>query len=166
MDVIVSIPLAPDELERLMRPVRGQGGFQTLLRQIQARVEEGSLVPPMTREGIIACRRELQVPDQFQEQWVTLADIGFDGDWVSPIQKISNSRTGPVLVAKHWLPEDSSRVRDFGSKESQRISHRYLPLPLGKDRRWPRRQDGTSIPKLVYIEDVRFLRWPVRQCRV
>ena len=53
MDVIVSIPLAPDELERLMRPVRGQGGFQTLLRQIQARVEEGSLVPPMTREGII-----------------------------------------------------------------------------------------------------------------
>ena len=62
----------------------------------------------MTREGIIARRRELQVPDQFQEQWVTLADIGFDGDWVSPIQKISNSRTGPVLVAKHWLDAESA----------------------------------------------------------
>ncbi len=61
----------------------------------------------MTREDIIARRRELQVPDQFQEQWVTLADVGFDGDWVSPIQKISNSMTGPVLVAKHWLDAES-----------------------------------------------------------
>lgn len=39
---------------------------------------------------------------------MTLADIGFDGDWVSPIQKISNSRTGPVLVAKHWLDAESA----------------------------------------------------------
>ena len=61
----------------------------------------------MTREDIIARRCELQVPDQFQEQWVTLADVGFDGDWVSPIQKISNSMTGPVLVAKHWLDAES-----------------------------------------------------------
>ena len=61
----------------------------------------------MTREDIIARRRELQVPDHFQEQWVTLADVGFDGDWVSPIQKISNSMTGPVLVAKHWLDAES-----------------------------------------------------------
>ena len=60
-----------------------------------------------TRERIIARRRELQVPDQLQGQWVTLADVGFDGDWVSPIQKISNSVTGPVLVAKHWLDEES-----------------------------------------------------------
>ena len=57
----------------------------------------------MTREGIIARRRELRVPEQFQERWVTLADVGFDGDWVSPIQKTSNSTKGPVLVAKHWL---------------------------------------------------------------
>ena len=61
----------------------------------------------MTRERIIAHRRELQVPEQFQEEWVTLADVGFDGDWVSPIQKISNSITGPLLVAKHWLDAES-----------------------------------------------------------
>jgi hypothetical protein len=57
----------------------------------------------VTREDIIARRRELQVPDQFRKQWVTLADVGFDGDWVSPIQKRSNNMKGPVLVAKHWL---------------------------------------------------------------
>lgn len=34
---------------------------------------------------------------------MTLADVGFDGDWVSPIQKKSNNMKGPVLVAKHWL---------------------------------------------------------------
>ena len=39
---------------------------------------------------------------------MTLADVEFDGDWVSPIQKISNSMTGPVLVAKHWLDAESA----------------------------------------------------------
>lgn len=34
---------------------------------------------------------------------MTLAHVGFDGDWVSPIQKTSNHMTGPVLVAKRWL---------------------------------------------------------------
>ena len=62
----------------------------------------------MTREDIITRRRELRVPDQFQDQWVTLADVEFnDGDWVSPIQKISNSATGPVLVGTHWLDAES-----------------------------------------------------------
>ena len=56
----------------------------------------------MTKD-IVARRRELQVPDQFQEQWVTLADVCFEGNWVSPIQKISNSTKGPVLVGKHWI---------------------------------------------------------------
>ena len=55
----------------------------------------------MGREDIIARRRRLQVPDEIQDQWVTLADVGFDGEWVSPIQKMSNCMTGPVLVAKH-----------------------------------------------------------------
>lgn len=61
----------------------------------------------MRREDIIARRRELQVPDEFQDQWVTLADVGFDGEWVSPIQKISNCMDGPVLVAKHWFDAES-----------------------------------------------------------
>ncbi len=38
---------------------------------------------------------------------MTLADVGFDGEWVSPIQKKSNSRKGPVLVAKHWFDAES-----------------------------------------------------------
>ncbi len=61
----------------------------------------------MNREEIIARRRKLQIPDRFQQEWVTLADVGFDGDWISPIQKISNSISGPVLVAKHWLDAES-----------------------------------------------------------
>lgn len=62
----------------------------------------------MTRKDIIAVRRKLRVPEQFQGQWATLVDVGFDGDWVSPIQKTSNSTTGPVLVAKHWLDAESA----------------------------------------------------------
>ena len=62
---------------------------------------------PWSEKDIIARRRRLQVPDEFHEQWVTLADVGFDGEWVSPIQKISNSMTGPVLVAKHWFDAES-----------------------------------------------------------
>ncbi len=61
----------------------------------------------MEREDIIERRRSLQVPDEFQDEWMTLADVGFDGEWVSPIQKISNSMRGPVLVAKHWLDAES-----------------------------------------------------------
>lgn len=56
----------------------------------------------MTRQGIIARRRTFRSPG-----FVTLADVGMDGDWVSPIQKTSGSPTGPVLVGKHWLDADS-----------------------------------------------------------
>lgn len=44
----------------------------------------------MTRENIIDRRRRLQVPDEFEKEWVTVTEVGFEGDWVSPIQKISN----------------------------------------------------------------------------
>ena len=62
----------------------------------------------MTRKDIIAVRRKLRVPEQFQGQWATLVDVGFDGDYISPIQKTSNSATGPVLVAKHWFDAESA----------------------------------------------------------
>jgi len=62
----------------------------------------------MTRSDIIAVRRKLRVPEPFQGQWTTLVDVGFDGDWVSPIQKTSNSTTGPVFVAKHWFDAESA----------------------------------------------------------
>lgn len=46
----------------------------------------------------IARRRRLAYPG-----YLTLADLGLDGEYVSPIQIISNSLTGPVLLAKDWL---------------------------------------------------------------
>ena len=62
----------------------------------------------MTRKDIIAVRRRLRVPEEFQRQWATLVEVGFDGDYISPIQKTSNSATGPVLVAKHWFDAESA----------------------------------------------------------
>ncbi len=52
----------------------------------------------MTRAEIIACRRDFRICG-----YTTLAEVGFDGDWVTPYQKSSASETGPVLVALHWL---------------------------------------------------------------
>ena len=60
----------------------------------------------MKRSEIIARRRAFAIPG-----YKTLADVGFDGEWVTPYQKISKSRTGPLLVAKHWL--DAPSVDNF-----------------------------------------------------
>ena len=56
----------------------------------------------MKRSEIIARRRAFAIPG-----YKTLADVGFDGEWVTPYQKISKSRAGPVLVAKDWLDAPS-----------------------------------------------------------
>ncbi|MAB13318.1 hypothetical protein [Parvibaculum sp.] len=56
----------------------------------------------LSRSQIIEKRRALSI-----EPFRTLADVGFDGDWVSPYQISSCSPTGPVLVALHWLDEPS-----------------------------------------------------------
>jgi hypothetical protein len=47
-------------------------------------------------------RRALKI-----EPFNSLADVGFDGPWVTPYQITSNSPKGPVLVALHWLDENS-----------------------------------------------------------
>ena len=52
----------------------------------------------MKRKEIIARRREFAIPG-----YKTLADVGFDGEWITPIQKNSHSKTGPVLICKDWL---------------------------------------------------------------
>lgn len=54
----------------------------------------------MRKEDIIARRREFMIHGY---GYKTLAQVGFDGKWVTPYQKDSNSETGPVLVAKDWL---------------------------------------------------------------
>jgi hypothetical protein len=41
------------------------------------------------------------------EPFKSLAEVGFDGPWVTPYQITSKSFEGPVLVALHWLDETS-----------------------------------------------------------
>ncbi|MGV3548989.1 hypothetical protein [Rhizobium sp.] len=36
-----------------------------------------------------------------------MAEVGFDGDWVSPYQIVSDSKDGPCLVAYNWLDAPS-----------------------------------------------------------
>ena len=40
----------------------------------------------------------------------TLAEEGFDGDYVSPIQITSGNLTGPMLISKDWLDAPSARA--------------------------------------------------------
>ena len=49
-------------------------------------------------QEIIDRRRALVI-----EPYKSLADVGFDGPWVTPYQITSKSAEGPVLVALHWL---------------------------------------------------------------
>lgn len=50
---------------------------------------------------IVDERRKLPVPKG--GHYKTLAQVGLDGLWVSPIQMTSDSRCGPVLVANNFL---------------------------------------------------------------
>lgn len=63
----------------------------------------------MKRAEIIARRREFVIPG-YKRKYKTLADVGFDGEWVTPYQMVSNSVTGPVLVAHYWL--DAPQVHE------------------------------------------------------
>jgi hypothetical protein len=53
-------------------------------------------------QEIIERRRALTI-----EPYKSLAEVGFDGPWVTPYQITSKSTEGPVLVALHWLDEFS-----------------------------------------------------------
>lgn len=56
-------------------------------------------------DDIISKRREFSLPN-----YSTLADVGFDGPWVSPYQITSKSQDGPCLVAYHWLDVPSIHI--------------------------------------------------------
>ncbi len=56
----------------------------------------------MDYQEIIDRRRALTI-----EPYKSLAEVGFDGPWVTPYQISSKSSEGPVLVALHWLDESS-----------------------------------------------------------
>ena len=51
----------------------------------------------------IARRRALEIPG-----YLTLADAGFDGEWVTPYQISSCSPTGTALVAYNWFDAPSA----------------------------------------------------------
>jgi hypothetical protein len=53
-------------------------------------------------QEIVDRRRALTI-----EPFKSLADVGFDGPWITPYQITSKSSAGPVLVALHWLDESS-----------------------------------------------------------
>ncbi len=53
-------------------------------------------------QEIVARRRSLKI-----EGYRSLADVGFDMDYVTPYQMASRSATGPVLVAFNWLDAPS-----------------------------------------------------------
>ena len=72
----------------------------------------------MKKKDIIACRRALVIPG-----YKTLADVGFDGEWVTPYQKASKSTTGPVLVALHWLDTPSVDKHRDVLKEKGYLPH-------------------------------------------
>ena len=56
----------------------------------------------MDYQEIIDRRRALVI-----EPFKSLAEVGFDGPWVTPYQITSKSAEGPVPVALHWLDESS-----------------------------------------------------------
>ena len=59
----------------------------------------------MIDPATIARRRAFRLP-----RYTTLADVGLDGDYVSPLQIHACSSTGPVLLAYHWI--DAATARD------------------------------------------------------
>ena len=71
----------------------------------------------MDYQEIIHRRRALKI-----EPFKSLAEVGFDGPWVTPYQITSKSSEGPVLVALHWLDE-SSILRERATLQNRG----YLP---------------------------------------
>jgi hypothetical protein len=63
-------------------------------------------VEDLDYQEIIERRRALVI-----EPFRSLTDVGFDGPWVTPYQISSKSPDGPVLVALHWLEEETIRVQ-------------------------------------------------------
>ncbi|MEL7300929.1 MAG: hypothetical protein AAFM92_11145 [Pseudomonadota bacterium] len=57
----------------------------------------------MTFLPAITARRAFRLPG-----YTTLAEAGFDGDYVSPIQLTSGNPEGPMLMSKDWLDAPSA----------------------------------------------------------
>lgn len=51
---------------------------------------------------IVRARRRLRA-DGHEAKFATLAEAGWDGEFVSPPQVLSDDRRGPVVMGSHWL---------------------------------------------------------------
>ena len=66
---------------------------------------------------IIELRREFRLPG-----YKSLEDVNLDGEYVTPLQIVAHSKTGPCLVAYNWIDAPTAiENRDFLAK------HGYLP---------------------------------------
>lgn len=68
----------------------------------------------MIDPALIARRRAFS-----RKPYATLSDVGLDGEYVSPLQILAASPSGPVLIAYHWLDAATARkkaacLRDLG----------------------------------------------------
>ncbi len=72
---------------------------------------------------IVKARRDLPLGEEYEGRYETLRKAGLDGFWVSPPQKISRSRSGPVLVAHNFL--DFERAKQY--KDCILDAGGYLP---------------------------------------
>ncbi|WP_299648721.1 hypothetical protein [uncultured Tateyamaria sp.] len=76
-----------------------------------------------TYQRAIAARRAFALPG-----YPTLAQAGFDGDYVSPIQMTSGNLAGPLLMSKDWLDAPSAKQHKDQLKRTG-----YLPnIPYNK----------------------------------
>jgi hypothetical protein len=79
----------------------------------------------------VAARRAFRLPG-----YPTLADAGFDGDYVSPIQMTSGALDGPLLTSKDWLDAPSAmRNREELSRTGHLASNpfnRVIDLVLAR----------------------------------
>ncbi|WP_299043772.1 hypothetical protein [uncultured Tateyamaria sp.] len=66
----------------------------------------------------IAARRAFALPG-----YPTLAQAGFDGDYVSPIQMTSGNLTGPLLMSKDWLDAPSAAAHEHQLKRTGYLPH-------------------------------------------
>ncbi|MGE0007002.1 MAG: hypothetical protein AB7S92_15610 [Parvibaculaceae bacterium] len=79
---------------------------------------------------LVERRRKLELPS-----YRSLADVGFDGPWITPYQITSRSVDGPALVALHWLDEPSinehrGTLRKYGYLPGLRFNQ-VLDIALG-----------------------------------
>jgi hypothetical protein len=83
-------------LEGLSRPAkRGHGSVGHAAAIAYLDTVQGA---SMNYQDIIAARRSLKILG-----YRTLAEAGFDGQWVTPYQMASCAPDGPVFVAYNWL---------------------------------------------------------------